>query len=389
MQNHSILIVDDEENVLNSLLRLFRAENYEISTASNGKDGLELVKEKNFHLIISDYRMPVMDGIEFLKHVTKISPDTIRMILTGYTDVNVAVSAINEGHVYKFMVKPWDKELLKVQVKRALEYYDLVQEKQALNKELSKKNEELKEINENLEEMVEERTKQLLQSEKMATLGQMAGQIGHEIGNILAILKGKMQLIEIKKRDSKYIEEALEIFSQQHDRLEMHKNNLLTLGKPKPVEFKNVNLREILENTIDNLFDAGILKYYTIQKKYQEDLPSIYGDTSQIEQVFTNLFVNSHHAMYNNGTLSVVIKTPNDKKFLEVYIKDTGKGILEENLEKIFEPFFTTKPEGEGTGLGLLAVKKIVEKHKGYINVESQVNIGTTMIIGLPISKKN
>jgi len=389
MQNHSILIVDDEENVLNSLLRLFRAENYEISTASNGKDGLELVKEKNFHLIISDYRMPVMDGIEFLKHVTKISPDTIRMILTGYTDVNVAVSAINEGHVYKFMVKPWDKELLKVQVKRALEYYDLVQEKQALNKELSKKNEELKEINENLEEMVEERTKQLLQSEKMATLGQMAGQIGHEIGNILAILKGKMQLIEIKKRDSKYIEEALEIFSQQHDRLEMHKNNLLTLGKPKPVEFKNVNLREILENTIDNLFDAGILKYYTIQKKYQEDLPSIYGDTSQIEQVFTNLFVNSHHAMYNNGTLSVVIKTPNDKKFLEVYIKDTGKGIPEENLEKIFEPFFTTKPEGEGTGLGLLAVKKIVEKHKGYINVESQVNIGTTMIIGLPISKKN
>ena len=93
--------------------------------------------------------------------------------------------------------------------------------------------------------------------------------------------------------------------------------------------------------------------------------------------------------MYNNGILSVVIKTPNNKKFLEVYIKDTGKGIPEENLKKIFEPFFTTKPEGEGTGLGLLAVKKIVEKHKGYINVESQVNIGTTMIVGFPISKKN
>ena len=389
MQGHSILIVDDEENVLKSLLRLFRADNYEISTASNGKDGLKLVKEENFHLVISDYRMPEMDGVEFLKRVRRMSPDTIRMILTGYTDVNIAVSAINEGHVYKFMVKPWDKESLKVQVKRALEYYDLVQEKQALNKELIKKNDELEEINKNLEKIVEERTQQLLQSEKMATLGQMAGQIGHEIGNILAVLKGKMQLIEIKKRESKYIEEALEIFSQQHDRLEMHKNNLLTLGKPKPAELKKINLRKILEDAIDNLFDAGILKYYTIQKEYQENLPLIYGDSSQIEQVFTNLFINSHHAMNNNGTLSVVIKAPNDKKFIEVYIKDTGKGIPEENLEKIFEPFFTTKPEGKGTGLGLLAVKKIVEAHKGYINVNSQVNIGTTVIIGFPISQSN
>ena len=131
------------------------------------------------------------------------------------------------------------------------------------------------------------------------------------------------------------------------------------------------------------------MKYYTIQKEYQENLPLIYGDSSQIEQVFTNLFINSHHAMNNNGTLSVVIKAPNDKKFIEVYIKDTGKGIPEENLEKIFEPFFTTKPEGKGTGLGLLAVKKIVEAHKGYINVNSQVNIGTTVIIGFPISQSN
>ncbi|MFC1563170.1 response regulator [candidate division KSB1 bacterium] len=385
MRRRKLLFVDDEENVLKSLVRVFQDNNYEILTASNGKEGLELVRNYEFQLVISDNQMPEMNGVEFLKQVRKISPDTIRIILTGYADVNSAISAINEGHVYKFMIKPWDEKLLRVQIKRALEFYDLLLEKQALNKEIIEKNKKLEEIKKNLEKIVEERTRQLLHSEKMANLGQMAGQIGHEIGNILAILKGKMQLIEIKKGDIKYIGKSLKMFSRQIDRLEIHKNNLLTLGKPKLPEFKNINLKEILEKTIENLMHAGILKYYTINKEYQENLQLVYGDASQVEQIFTNLFINSHNAMEMSGTLYVAVNILDDKKFAEVCIKDTGKGIREENLEKIFEPFFTTELEGKGTGLGLPVVEKIVESHNGYIRIKSNVNIGTTVILGFPL----
>lgn len=389
MKKRKLLFVDDEENVIKSLLRLFQEDNYEILTANNGREGLGLIRMNEFQIVISDYQMPEMNGTEFFKQVRKLSPDTIRIILTGYADINIAVSAINEGHVYKFVTKPWDGELLKVEIKKALDFYDLVQERHALNKELIKKNEELKEINENLEEMVEERTQQLLHSEKMATLGQMSGQIGHEINNVLAVIKGRMDLIKIKKKDNEYIGKTLKIISEQFDRLSIHSKNLLTLGKPKYTEFKKINLREVLEKTIENLLYSGVLKYYEINKEYHNSLPLIFGDASQIDQVFTNLFINAHHAMEKNGTIHVAIKILDDNKFIEVHIKDMGKGILEENIEKIFEPFFTTKPEGKGTGLGLPVVKKIVDLHKGYIKVKSRINVGTTMIIRFPLLKNN
>jgi signal transduction histidine kinase len=388
MSKEKLLFVDDEENVLKSLVRLFQENNYRILTARSGREGLELISKDKVQLIISDYRMPEMNGIEFLKRVKMICPDTIRMILTGYADLDIAVSAINEGYVYKFITKPWDSELFKITVKRALEFHNLMIEKQSLNKKLIEKNKELKEINENLEQIVEERTQQLLHSEKMATLGQIAGQIGHEINNVLSILIGKMELLKGKKKiNNKYVEDTLKVFSEQFNRLKVHSKNLLTFGKPIPSDFKNVSLKEILDKTIDNLIFSGILKYYKIDKEYENNLPLIYGDALQIDQVFINLFVNAHHSMGKNGTISVMIKVPDDKKFIEVHIKDTGKGIPEENLEKIFEPFFTTKLEGKGTGLGLTVVKKIVESHKGYIKVKSQVNYGTIMIIGFPVIK--
>jgi len=389
MKIRRLLLVDDEENVLKSLLRLLQGDNYEIFTASNGKEGLELIIKNKFQIVISDYRMPEMNGAEFLKQVRKISPDTIRLILTGYADIDIAVSAINEGHVYKFITKPWDGDLLKVTVKRALDFYDLIQEKEELSKELVKKNAELQTINKNLEKIVEERTQQLLHSEKMATLGQMAGQIGHEINNILQILLGRMELIKNQKVDNKLVEEFLKVISEQCNRLRIHTRNLLTFGRPVPPDFKNIVIKDTLEKTIDNLMYAGVLKYYKINKEYLNNLPLIYGDITQLDQIFTNLIINAHHAMEGNGVLTVALKLSDDNKFVEVLIKDTGKGIPEENVEKIFEPFFTTKPEGMGTGLGLSVVKKIMESHKGYITVDSKVNSGTTMILRFPPSDNN
>lgn len=389
MSREKILIVDDDENVLKSLVRLFQEDNYAIFTACDGIEGLALVKKHLFHIVISDYRMPKMNGIEFLKNVKRIASSTIRIILTVYADIDIAIAAINEGHVYKFLLKPWDEELLKIEIKKSLDHFDLVQQQKELQEELGQKNKMLENMNKNLEKLVEERTQQLIHSEKMATLGQLAAQIGHEINNVLTILKGRTELLEYNKTDAEYIDNTIKIFMREIDSLTIQARNLLTIGKPAPPDFKNLDLKTILEKTLDNLLSVGVLKYYNLEKEYQEKLPLIYGNPSQVDQVFTNLLINAHHAMEKMGDLKVGIKILNDTNYIETYITDTGKGISEENINKIFGPFFTTKPQGKGTGLGLPVVKKIMDEHNGYINVDSKINVGTTMTLGFLILQNN
>ena len=161
MDNHKLLFVDDEPNILSSLKRLFQNESYEIYTASDGYEALKLMSEHTFSLILSDYRMPKLNGIEFLNMAKEISPDTMRIMLTGFADIDIVISAVNKGKVYKFIAKPWDGENLKVQVTRAIEHYELVQERKVLLEKIKIQNEQLKYVNESLEEQVIERTKEL------------------------------------------------------------------------------------------------------------------------------------------------------------------------------------------------------------------------------------
>ncbi|MCK4727322.1 MAG: response regulator [Desulfobacterales bacterium] len=159
--NHTILCVDDEKNILSSLKRLLRKEGYRLLTAPGGAEGLKLLEENSVHLVISDQRMPRMDGTQFLAKVKEGYPDAIRIILTGYTDVDSITESINKGHVYKFFLKPWNDQSLKLEIKQALEQYDLIQANKTLHKKILEQNKELKTMNENLEALVSERTKQL------------------------------------------------------------------------------------------------------------------------------------------------------------------------------------------------------------------------------------
>jgi response regulator RpfG family c-di-GMP phosphodiesterase len=158
---HTILCVDDEQNILNALKRLLRKENYRLLTANGGRAGLDILAENEVHVVVSDQRMPEMNGTEFLKQVRQAYPGVLRIILTGYTDVDTISEAINEGHIYKFFLKPWNDQNLKLEIRQALEQYDLIQANKQLNDQLSEQNEELKAINEHLEALVLERTQSL------------------------------------------------------------------------------------------------------------------------------------------------------------------------------------------------------------------------------------
>src|SRR3990167_4735970 len=161
MKPNTILIVDDEENILKTLERLLEDEGYRVFFADRGLKGLEIIKHEDIHLVISDHKMPGMDGIKFLYEVKKISPDTIRIMLTGFADVDIAIKAINEGEVYRFIPKPWNNVELLSTVKQGIEYYNLQKKLDRLNKLLQSQNTELKEWNFKLEQKVADQTKHI------------------------------------------------------------------------------------------------------------------------------------------------------------------------------------------------------------------------------------
>lgn len=161
MKQNTILIVDDEENILNSLGRLLDDLGCTVFFADTGMKGLEIINDKGIHLVISDYRMPGMDGIKFLDEVKKISPETIRIMLTGYADVDLAIKAINDGEVYRFITKPWNNIELLITVNQGLDYYNMQRELDRLNNLIRSQNDALKDWNSKLEQKVAEQTEHI------------------------------------------------------------------------------------------------------------------------------------------------------------------------------------------------------------------------------------
>ncbi len=156
-----ILCVDDEQNVLNALKRLFLDDDYLILTAGSAENGLKILRQEHVHIVISDYRMPGMNGVEFLKEVRNISPETVRIVLSGYADTASIVSAINEGQIYKFIPKPWNDDQLKVTISTAVERYFLFKRNLELTAALQEKNDQLVKLNRELEELLKQKSRSL------------------------------------------------------------------------------------------------------------------------------------------------------------------------------------------------------------------------------------
>jgi two-component system NtrC family sensor kinase len=168
-----ILCVDDEKNVLKALRRLFMDEDYDINTAESGEEGIAfLTEEPDVDVVISDYRMPGMNGVVFLQKVFERWPDTIRIVLSGYADTASVVAAINEGRIYKFIPKPWNDDDLKNTIAKAIETSRLAKENRELARELKGSNEELMILNDNLEKLVAERTAELSFRNRVLLQGQ-------------------------------------------------------------------------------------------------------------------------------------------------------------------------------------------------------------------------
>ena len=160
----TLLCVDDEANILSALKRLFRSQGYTILTATSGKEGLELLEKEHVDLVISDMRMPEMNGAQFLEQVRARWPNTVRLLLTGYAEMSATVDAINKGGIYRYISKPWDDTAMVDLVREALERLQLEREKRRLEAVNHQQNEQLKDLNAHLEQRVKDRTEEVRQT---------------------------------------------------------------------------------------------------------------------------------------------------------------------------------------------------------------------------------
>lgn len=224
---------------------------------------------------------------------------------------------------------------------------------------------------------------ELRHKEKLAFVGQMATTVGHEIKNPLSSLKGFTQLQREKYPEDQYY---FSIMDQEIDRINAIANDLLLLGKPKSSHFQKHQIRDIIDYVVSITEQQAKKQNQNIVVEIEDSIPDIYIDENQIKQVFINLIKNGLESMPEGGQLQIKVDC-NEESWISVRVIDQGSGISKEDMKHLFEPFFTTK--NDGTGLGLMVSRKIIEDHNGKININSEVNKGTTIEVLLPISQKS
>src|SRR5216110_2666566 len=224
----------------------------------------------------------------------------------------------------------------------------------------------------------------LAQSEKLAAVGQLAAGVMHEINNPLATILACSEALTLRLGEE---DEYLKIIDTEVQRCRRIVEGLLDFSRPKSGHKAASEINAIIEQTLFLLKHHGRFRWLTIERQLQKDLPQFQADAERLVQCFMALMLNAMDAMNSRGILTVrTRRNPQRDDELTAEFIDTGTGIRQEDLPKIFEPFFTTKQQGRGTGLGLSVAYGIVEEHRGRIEVESQVGVGSNFKVYLPIS---
>ena len=358
--------------------------------------------------------MPGRNGIELLREIVARYPDTVVVMCSGVDRTQRVLDAVRLG-AYDYLVKPCDLDVMAMTIERALERRSLLRAARYYKLDLERRNDELRRSKAEMGRL----QSQIVQSEKMASLGQLAAGVAHELNNPAGFIYGNMEVLEECARGVECllafyesVPLAAELDARAHqikeaidyehtladlrsivadcregaERIRDIVQNLRTFSRLDEAEFKKVDIHEGLDSTLRLLSREFGNVNVALSRDYGE-MPLVDCFAGQLNQVWLNLLVNAAHAVKEGG--EVGIKTRHEGASAVVEISDTGCGIAPENLTRIFDPFFTTKPVGEGTGLGLSVTYSIIERHRGTIFVESQPGQGTTFTVTIPVDAPN
>ncbi len=281
------------------------------------------------------------------------------------------------------------------QTSAAIQRYRLFEKLRTEKSEIENAYKEIKRLNVMLKSKIEElkRTQQkLIQSEKLAATGMLSAGLCHEINNPLSVILNRIECLKMEAEELTLPEQVmrdLDVIYSNASKVSGVVQNLLIFSRHHPVKFDYTDLQPLLEKVIYMLDDDLKRGRCVVHIQIDDKLKTLYCDKERIEHVFSNILSNAIDAMPEGGNIYIHSRPSEDRKgYLEISIRDEGKGIPEEHLHRIFDPFFTTKSLGKGTGLGLSICYGIVKAHKGEIRLKSSPNRGSTFTVLLPCSQE-
>ncbi|MBW2476172.1 MAG: response regulator [Deltaproteobacteria bacterium] len=382
-----ILVIDDERMILDLTSMVLTNKGYSVLTINNALEGYQIIERHKPSLVLLDYMMPVVNGLEALKEIRKRFPETYVIMFTGKGSEEVAVELMKAGAA-DYILKPFSNTNLIERIENVLRLRSIELRNRELLEERERLLAEIEQWNHELERRVEEKSKELerahveiLQAEKLAALGHLSAGMAHEVRNPLNSIGLFAQILRSGVENDPEMVSYSEKIIHEVERIDSILVKLLSTSKRAPFELRSTHIEDVIEKALRPFEDVCQAQKIDVIRDFTNRSPEILADAEELGQVFSNLFANAIFEMDNGGRLAVALK--HNPSELEVIVSDTGQGIPQDHLGKIFDPFFTTKDKG--TGFGLSVVLRIVKNYGGRISVESEVGRGTSFHILLPI----
>ena len=383
-----LLIVDDEHMILELASMVLTSKGFDVSVVDNAPESYELIEREKPALVLLDYMMPKVNGLDALKEIRKRFPNTYVIMFTGKGSEEVAVELMKAG-ASDYILKPFSNAKLVERIENILHIRSIELRNKELIQEREKLLDEIERWNRELEERVEQKTIELerahhevLLTEKLAALGHLSAGMAHEIRNPLNSISLFGQVMRAGLESDPEMQSYSDKIVSEVERIDAILVKLLSTSKRSPFKLSTVQICEVIENSLQTFQGQMQVQGVALRKQLSQNTPSILADIDELGQIFSNLFSNALFEMQQGGTLSVSLE--HDDKEVLVTVSDSGGGIPEEHLHDIFDPFFTTKKRG--TGFGLSVVLRIVKTYSGRIDVKSEPGLGTTFQIWLPLA---
>ena len=382
----TLVVVDDEPNVLGSLHDLFRKD-YHVKTFDRAPDALDALDVIDPAVVLTDQRMPGMSGVDFLRRVRTLRPDATRLLFTGYADIKAVIDSINEGHVFRYLGKPWEPEEMAVTIRQAVDHHHLLVERRKLIEELREANAQLEVSNASL---------QKANALKKAFI-EVAS---HELNTPVAVILGMTDLWEMMPGKASAASQTawLARIQAAGKRLAGTVERMLKLLRAdrfdEPLVLRSTELVPLIHHVVDQVQPFLEARGQSVEIRITPGVGSAEIDPAKVGDILTNLLVNAIKFTPDGGLITI-FAAPEGQDHVRIRVSDTGVGIHVADRAHLFEPFFTGydtmhHSSGEyqyckkGIGLGLCLVKTFVEMHGGSVDFLGTETRGSTFGITLP-----
>ena len=365
-----ILLVDDEEDIRDVLTLSLSDLGYRVVCAENGREALDRFRQEMPPLVLTDIKMPAMDGIELLKHIKREAPETEVIMITGHGDMELAIESLRY-EAADFITKPINVKALEIALKRA-------RDKILMRRKLG-------EYTESLERLVKEKTE--LQ-DHLSALGLMIGSISHGIKGLLTGLDGGMYEVEsgFSRADEERVREGWSVVKMMVERIRKMILDILYYAKERDLNWETVDALRLAEEIVSVMEPKIRQQGIDFRREFDPAVKAIEVDPGCVHSALINILENAVDACMRDtdkGDHRIVFSVGQDTDWIRFSVVDNGVGMDPETVEKIFNLFFTCKGR-RGTGLGLFISNRIVVQHGGEIQVPSRAGKGSTFTVRLP-----